>query len=491
MDKYRTILQAKEGELDALKDKAASCPWKPFYHIHPEFGLMNDPNGLAFFNGEYHVFYQWYPYGPIHGMKHWGHVKSKDLSHWERMPVAIIPTENYESHGAYSGGALAKDDQLYLYYTGNIKFGDESHMRDANQCLAVLDNGGEIQKHEKNPVIEGTPEGYTGHVRDPKVWKQGDSYYMVLGAQRENETGTLIIYESGDAVDWSLKGELKTNLGEFGYMWECPDYFQLDGRDVLVFSPQGIGNETGNNFQNIFNVIYAVGKMDLEKLEFIVEHYQEIDKGFDFYAPQTFEGKDGRRLMFAWAGVGETEFPSDKNMWAHMLTLPRELHLDGNILKQKPANELKSLRSGRIRFEGSTQGTRVLEDIGGNAVEMSVRMSPDDAALFGLELFHSNQEGFRIEFDRMLKAVSIDRRKFNNPIKSEKRGIRTAGWIPSDQVELTIFIDKSIVEIFIDDGETVFTSRVFPEAESIGVQLFSDKMVHWQVDQFNLTRGIE
>lgn len=121
MSKYKTILQSNKDELHSLYEIANQDSWKPIYHIHPPFGLMNDPNGVSYYNDEYHVFYQWYPFGPIHGMKHWGHVRSKDLINWERMPVAIIPTESYESHGAYSGSAIVKDGLLHLLYTGNIK----------------------------------------------------------------------------------------------------------------------------------------------------------------------------------------------------------------------------------------------------------------------------------------------------------------------------------------------------------------------------------
>lgn len=491
LSKYRTILDAGSGELERLKEKSANDPWKPIYHIHPEFGLINDPNGLAYFNGEYHTFYQWYPYGPTHGMKHWAYVKSKDLVHWKRMPVALIPTEDYEKHGCYSGGAIVKDGQLFLYYTGNIKFGVASHERDANQCLAIMDKNGQILKYEGNPAIKSTPDGYTGHVRDPKVWQEGSSYYMILGAQRENETGTLLIYESTDAIEWALKGELKVNgLEHYGFMWECPDYFQLNGKDILVFSPQGIERQ-GHKYQNIYNVIYIVGKMDLNKLEFEVEYFQEMDKGFDFYAPQTFEDNQKRRLMFGWAGTVEAEYPTDENMWAHCLTLPRELRFDGGKFKQSPVKELEALRMNKLEESGSLTGEQIIQGFDGDAYELSILLSASNVNTFGFELFHSEKEGIRLIFDRQKQHISLDRSTFANQVKSEYGSVRTAEWVPTDEVNIRVFVDKSVVEIFINNGELVFTSRVFPDHKSKEILLFSEQAAQYSIIKYDLARGIK
>ena len=193
-------------------------------------------------------------------MKHWGHVRSKDLINWERMPVAIIPTESYESHGAYSGSAIVKDTSSSTLYR-EYKKPDDS--RDAKQCMATMDSQYTMTKYSNNPVIDIIPDGYTKHVRDPKVWKHNDMYYMLLGAQRENKTGTLLLYKSQDLYNWHFQGEITTNLKEFGFMWECPDYFQLSGKDVLLFSPQGIEKD-GENFHNVYNVVYAIYHFDIK-----------------------------------------------------------------------------------------------------------------------------------------------------------------------------------------------------------------------------------
>ena len=220
-------------------------------------------------------------------MKHWSHVKSKDLAYWERMPVAIIPTEDYESHGAYTGSAIEKNGELLFIYTGNVRYADES--RSSNQCLARMNKDYTITKAANNPLIEGIPPGYTGHVRDPKIWRSEEGkYHLFLGAQRENLTAALIVYESDDAIQWNFKGELKTGLDNFGYMWECPDYFKLNGKDIFIFCPQGLEKEK-YKYQNLYSVVYAVGKLDMDTLTFDIECIREVDKGFDFYAPQTLK----------------------------------------------------------------------------------------------------------------------------------------------------------------------------------------------------------
>ncbi|XXM71450.1 glycoside hydrolase family 32 protein [Lysinibacillus sphaericus] len=471
--KYRTILDAKENELGQLQEKSASSMWKPAYHIHPGYGLMNDPNGLAYYNGEFHVFYQWYPFGPTHGMKHWAHVKSKDLLDWERLPTAIVPVEDYESHGAYSGASIEVDGELYLFYTGNIKYSAEE--RSANQCLAIMDNDGVIRKYEQNPIIGGVPEGYTGHVRDPKVFMKNDTYYMLLGAQRSDLTGAIIVYESSNARDWSFKGELDLdlNLPDTCYMLECPDYFELNGQDVFVVSPQGL--ESGKHaYQNLYNVIYVLGKMDIENLTFKVESRHELDKGFDFYAPQTFEGKNKERLLFGWAGMGEMDYPSDKEGWAHCLTIPRELDIVDGILIQKPARELEKLRGEPAEGEFSLDQGSTEIGAGSDQYELELSLESRESEIFGLRLFSSEAEGLVLEFNRSEQTVTLNRENFAEAFGGEHGFERSAELEIGDKVDLQIFVDRSIVEIFINGGKTIFTSRVFPHKESTGIEVFAD-----------------
>ncbi|GJM68664.1 hypothetical protein HMSSN036_08800 [Paenibacillus macerans] len=205
-EKYRLIAQAKPGELAELRHKVNRCVWRQSYHIQPPTGLLNDPNGFSYYQGEYHLFYQWFPLGTDHGMKYWYHTKSADLAAWDSAGIGIEPGGPYDSHGAYSGSAIEKDGRLYLLYTGNTR--DEAWNRHPYQCLAWMNESGLISKLGQ-PVISSVPPGYTDHFRDPKVWKSGDGYYCVFGAQREGRTGAAVLYQSRDLLHWEFKGEIK------------------------------------------------------------------------------------------------------------------------------------------------------------------------------------------------------------------------------------------------------------------------------------------
>ena len=181
-ERYRTILDASNEEITKLKEIVDSCPYRQKFHIQPTTGLLNDPNGFSYYNGEYHLFYQWFPLGPVHGIKHWYHVSSKDLVNWKDCGVGIIPTEHFESHGAFSGSGIVENNKLHLFYTGNTR--NEEWIRHPYQCLAIMDSNGEITKNSE-AVIKDLPNGYTDNFRDPKVFKDNDKYYCLIGAERK------------------------------------------------------------------------------------------------------------------------------------------------------------------------------------------------------------------------------------------------------------------------------------------------------------------
>lgn len=203
-ERYRTLLEVNDTEINELKGIVDSCPYRQRFHIQPTTGLLNDPNGFSYYNGEYHLFYQWFPLGPVHGIKHWYHVVSKDLVYWRDYGVAIIPTEYFESHGAFSGSGIVKNDRLYLFYTGNTR--NSEWTRHSYQCLAIMDRSNRITKNN-NPIIKEIPSSYTDNFRDPKVFKEGEKYYCLIGAQKKaNNLGAIVLYESNNLLDWNFKG---------------------------------------------------------------------------------------------------------------------------------------------------------------------------------------------------------------------------------------------------------------------------------------------
>ncbi|MBA9874061.1 sucrose-6-phosphate hydrolase, partial [Ralstonia insidiosa] len=221
-ERYQRIEDVDETYLEQLKHQVDKSLYRQTFHIQPEMGLLNDPNGLIYYNGHYYISHQWFPLGAVHGLKYWFNYKSKDLLHFEPQGTLLKPDTKYDSHGVYSGSAFEYQNHLYYMYTGNHR--DQHWNRISSQMIARMNKDGKIEKFPK-PVIHGQPEGYTSHFRDPKVFEKNSQLYAILGAQNENEMGRLLLYRSQDVVDWHFEGEIKTNLTQFGYMWECPDYF--------------------------------------------------------------------------------------------------------------------------------------------------------------------------------------------------------------------------------------------------------------------------
>lgn len=482
--RYRRMDEVSEDEILGLAKLVNQCPWRQSFHIQPITGLLNDPNGFAYFNGEYHLFYQWFPLGPVHGLKHWYHTKSKDLVHWENIGLAIEPSNEYDSHGAYSGSAIEHDGQLYLLYTGNTR--DENWKRHPNQCLAVMNQNGCITKMD-SPVIDHVPVGYTDHFRDPKVWKQEDMFYTVIGAQRDNRTGCVVLYQSTNLKNWQFAGEVRTSLENFGYMWECPDYFEIDNQGVFIFSPQGL-NAEGDHYQNIYQSGYVIGSpLDLETNLLTHVNFHELDRGFDFYAPQTMQDPKGRRILVGWMGLPEIDYPTDINGWAHCLTLPRELSIKEGKIIQQPVSELELLRGEKIETNTRLNNKSVaFEGFAGEVYELFAEFSVSTAEEFGIELRVGDNDKTVIKYDSVKKKVIFDR-TYSGHSFADKYGCIRKCELDSETISFRIFVDVSSVEVFVNDGEEVFTGRIFPDKQSTGIRFFSRggqtnvKAVKWEL----------
>lgn len=433
------ILQAVlKGQPKALQDEHY-----PDWHLAPPTGLLNDPNGFIHFAGRYHLFYQWNAFGCQHIHKCWGHWSSADLLHWQHEPIALMPDEEYDRTGCYSGSAVDNQGVLTLCYTGNVKFDDGS--RTAWQCLAVQNADGGFDK--LGPVIP-LPEGYTGHVRDPKVWKHEESWYMVLGAQDKELRGKVLLLRSDDLKTWHNLGEIAGSdlggLGDTGYMWECPDMFALDGKTWLICCPQGIAQEE-KRFLNTHSAAWLSGELDYQQARFTHGEFSELDAGFEFYAPQTTEDASGRRLLVGWMGVPggeEMRQPTVAAGWIHQMTCVRELSVHDDKLYQRPVAELQALRGEEQRYQGSASQAPALD-------------------VQQLELIVESQGEVTLDF-----ADTLILHWQANELRLARRSLETGEWLyrywSGAAHKLQILCDRSSIEIFINDGEGVMSSRYFP-----------------------------
>lgn len=475
MNKNEELLKKAYDRIEETKELVESDYYRLKYHIMPPVGLLNDPNGFVQINDEYHLFYQFHPFDTKHGLKYWAHVKSKDLVNWVECPIALAPSEWYETHGCYSGSGINDNGVLTLIYTGNVK--DENGNRETYQCLVTSEDGVNFKKYENNPVIYNQPEGYTRHFRDPKVWKKDEIWYMVIGAQTINNEGKVLLFKSVDLKDWSLVGDTAgsglNDLGYFGYMWECPDLFSLKGKDILIASPQGLESK-GDLYNNIYQSGYFVGKLKYDSGRLIHGEFTELDRGFEFYAPQTTLDNKGRRILIAWMGLPEEEnHPTTEHGWIHTMTIPRVLELVGDKIYQKPVEEFKSLRKNEMFYQDITIDNDVieLENINGAVLELLIEFQVEDAAEYGVKL-RTSEDGSEetvLFYNRESEKFEFNREKSGRALS----GIRRCQLEDRKTLKLNVFMDRSSIEVFINDGEEVFSSRIYPDKNSTGIKFFA------------------
>ena len=444
------------------------------YHIMAPANWINDPNGLIQYKGEYHVFYQHHPYDENWGPMHWGHVKSKDLVNWEHCPIALAPGDEFDKGGCFSGSAVDDDGKLFLIYTGHNYIDKEKDIFYENQNIAVSKDGGiTFEKYINNPVIATPPEDSIHHFRDPKVWKHDDKWYMVVGNSTKDNIGRVILYTSSDLYKWDYVGTLATSKGELGYMWECPDFFKLGDKYVLSFSPQGIEKKDGK-YPNLFQTGYIVGDYNYSNNKFEHGTFNEYDNGHDFYAVQTFSDDKGRRIAIGWMDMWESDMPTKKDGWCGALTLPRELTLSSdNKIMMNPVEELKTLREECILEEKNIDvcenksyelktNERMME------VNIRLDLSAFEADKVGVKI-KGIEEELSLNYNKNISELILECSKCGK----DKDGARKAILNKGQEISLRIFIDRSSVEVFVNNGEATMTSRIYPKNKFDELEIYS------------------
>lgn len=433
------------------------------YHFMPQAYWMNDPNGLVYCNGYYHVFYQHHPYSPIWGSMHWGHARTQDFINWEHLPIALAPSEDYDADGCFSGSAVVEDGVLHLFYTGyRVIHGQAAQV----QCRATSSDGIHFVKDPHNPLIRAYPADGSADFRDPKVWRHGGLWFMALGSGKEGR-GKVLLYKSRDLSQWHYVGVAAESDGTQGTIWECPDIFPLGGKHILIVSPIGMERR---------RVIYFVGEMDYESGKFTGEYVKELDYGPDFYAPQTFFGAD-RRILLAWMDSWEGNIESKKDNWAGALTLPRELLLDRTgQLRIHPLPELKQLRKERVFATNvlleNNQKIFALCDLQKTGLEVILHadLARTTASHFGIVFADTqNSQQITVGFKRSCGKLYLD----TNNVGLGNKGIFWAELLPQEKLELRIFLDRSSIEVFADNGAASITSRIYPRVHKLVPQLFA------------------
>lgn len=456
----RNIAKANQ-EIEKKEEEIQQSAYRLNYHFMAPTGWINDPNGFVQYKGEYHLFYQFYPYSPSWGPMHWGHAKSKDGVIWEHLSVALAPSEPYDSgdvegYGCFSGSAVQSGDELVLIYTGHVDGNEPMQV----QNLAISIDGIHFEKYEGNPVIDEIPPEGTQDFRDPKVWLHEGEWYMVIGSGK-NEKGKALLYQSNNLTEWKYLGVVAESNGSQGDMWECPDLFPMEEKHALIISPM-YGTENAKPF-------CILGDMDYTQGLFNQEFSVTLDYGFDFYAPQTLVDHNNRRVMIGWMEKWLSDMPSQDHGWAGAMTIPRELILNGQTLKQKPLEELKKLRTNYRQYQAlEIESNFTIEENHPKSSEilLYIDIQQTTAPRFELQLRRSSDgiEQTRLIVDVEENEIIFDR---NRAGIGEKGSSKAPFNLTQDgMLHLRLFMDTTSLEVFINDGEQVITNRIYPRENS-------------------------
>lgn len=452
--------------------------WRPHFHLCSTTGWISDPNGLCVFKDKIHMFYQYTPFNvaPV-STNFWGHYTTLDYINYTAHKPALCCDSKYDANGVFSGSAYINNDVMNIFYTGNVEHeGNYDYItagREHNTMLITSTDGFTFSK--KRLVMQNSdyPENVTCHVRDPKVFKYNDKLYMVLGARRKDDVGEALLYTSSDFLEWKQINTFNS-VEPFGFMWECPDIFSLDDKTFLSFSPQGVSAD-GSLYNNVCQSGYSVISNDIDN-DGSVTNFTEYDRGFDFYAPQTFTDNIGRRIMLAWSGLPGIEDyyenPSKHLGWIHCLCMPRILTEKNGHIIQTPLPEFEKLRT-----DFSEHQCRSSLDITGydtfEAEIENIKASKDVCISFS--------DDCKIEYSNNVLCLSFGKSGYGRT----KRSVEL-----SSLESIHIFCDCSIVEIFVNDGYEVFTSRFYPEFTSdvISMRGLDADIKLYRLNSFTITQ---
>jgi fructan beta-fructosidase len=457
---------------------------RPQLHFSPPAHWMNDPNGLVFYKNEYHLFYQYYPDSTVWGPMHWGHAISKDLIHWQHLPIALYP----DSLGyIFSGSVVVDENNTSGFQQGNEKtlvaiFTYHNNIGEKNKTnnyqtegIAYSnDKGRTWKKYSGNPVLKNP-----GNIdfRDPKVsWHEATKQWIMCLA-----VGNKIqFYHSKNLKNWELGGEFGMAEGGHGGVWECPDLFPLkientnETKWVLLVSinpggPNGgsstqyfIGNFDGNNFKN----------------DNTPQTILWVDNGPDNYAGVTWSNTKNRRIFLGWMGNWQYAKQVPTKTWRSAMTLPRELFLEKTVagirLISKPADETKALRINEMKIEFAND-VKMQSPL--NEIELSIDLKKTTANDFGVEIFNSKNESVKIGFDKIKNQFYMDRTNagetnFSNVFAAKPFAQRIS---TNNIIKLQLFLDDASAELFADDGTVLMTTIFFPTEDFKNIKLFPAK----------------
>ncbi len=461
--------------------------FRPQFHFTPAANWMNDPNGMVYYQGEYHLCYQYHPNGTTWGPMHWGHAVSKDLVHWEHLPVALEPDENgfvfsgsvvvdyHDTSGFFSGGS-----GLVAIFTHADTYPNSETPRQRQSIAYSLDKGRTWEKYEGNPVLS---DEEIIDFRDPKViWHEGTKKWTLVLAAGDH----IRIYLSSNLKEWSFASQFGKDEGSHDGVWECPDLFELpvDGDEeykkwVLIVS---LGDNP--NIPEGSRTQYFIGDFDGET--YSNDHSKDtilwLDHGRDNYAGVTWSDMtDGRRVFIGWMSNWKYANVTPTSTWRSAMTIPRTLSLstfaDDVRLTQQPVEEIRSLRQEKYKCQDRQiePGQNLLSDVEGDLFEIVAEFEVGNASEFGFKLRKSAEEETVVGYNALDSTLYIDRERSGIVDFNPAFGCMHDTQLRPDnrRIQMQIFLDWSSIEVFANKGKLVMTDLIFPDSKSQGLELFS------------------
>lgn len=482
------------GQRAAIAGGSSNTPhWRPTVHFTPERNWMNDPNGMVYFQGEYHLFFQHNPYGDQWGNMSWGHAVSHDLVHWEELAVALEPDE---LGMIFSGSAVVDHDNtsgLFDAEPGLVAIYTSAGETQQQSIAYSTDRGRTWTKYAGNPVIENP--GVTDF-RDPKVFWHDETQRWVMSLAEGDRIG---FYASPDLLHWDRLSEFGADQGAHGGVWECPDLFRLpvDGQSgrskwVLIVSINPGGPAGGSGTQ------YFLGEFDGTRFhnDGAPDEVRWIDQGADFYAAVTWSNIpdiDGRRLWVGWMSNWQYAADVPTSPWRGSMSVPRELSLietgEGLRVAQRPVAELERVRTAPRRWSGAVSDA---PEHRGSELDMTTEFQLDgtSATSFGLEVFRGDDQVTRVGYDVTAQQLFVDRTDSGATVSDGFPARHAAEHVPEDGVvRMRVLLDRCCVEVFGDRGQVVLTDLVFPDPRGNRVRPFAEggevNLNSWEVHELN------
>jgi beta-fructofuranosidase len=455
---------------------------------------MNDPNGFSFHDGQYHMFYQYHPYDSRWGPMHWGHAVSGDLLRWRYLPAAMAPDMPYDREGCFSGSAITLEDgrQLLMYTGVSKETGPDGAVRKIQTQNLAFGDGTDYVKFGGNPVITAAdlPEGGSRYdFRDPKLFQCKDGWRAVVANDHIGQGGRILMYRSDDLAHWQLERVVAENGNRLGLMWECPDLFTLDGREVLLASAQDM-LPRGFEYHNGNGTFCLLGHRD-ESGDYVWEGDHALDYGIDFYAPQSVLTPDGRRVMIGWMQNWDTcNLHVKSTPWFGQMSLPRELSVKNGRLYQWPIRELDALRGTPVAFKNVEidNGELELPGIRGRMMDLEIEIEPAEGELFNRFAVRfakdaDHHTGF--SFRPRESVVKVDR-KFSGSRRAIIHQRRAKVDHENGRLKLRLILDRFSVEAFINDGEKVMSATVGTPQSAQEISFFCDGKARFNVQMYTL-----